>query len=164
MKKKSKISDAPRREYDESLIRSGVRGKYAERYRASKNVVFLAPDVAATFPNADAVNDALRKVIKSRLRREAKSANGIGGKRAKQADMVRDYCKREYIERARARGQTTVRIRAGDVQTALGLKDRIPLICSALGANIFEESLGLERISIEGPLNGSNTTFIFRLN
>lgn len=39
---------------------AGVRGKYASRYREGTNVVLLEPDVAERFPNADAVNRALR--------------------------------------------------------------------------------------------------------
>jgi hypothetical protein len=38
----------------------GVRGKYAARYREGTNVVVLAPDVAARFPDSAAVNRALR--------------------------------------------------------------------------------------------------------
>ncbi len=44
-------------EYD---FRDGIRGKYAARYAEGTNVVLLDPDVAAAFPNADAVNSALR--------------------------------------------------------------------------------------------------------
>ena len=47
-------------EYDAALIRMGVRGKYAAAYAQSTNVVVLDPDVAKEFPNAVAVNDALR--------------------------------------------------------------------------------------------------------
>ncbi len=43
---------------------NGVRGKYARRYAEGTNVVVLAPDVAAAFPDADAVNEALRALIK----------------------------------------------------------------------------------------------------
>jgi len=60
MKKRTKRSldrDTMRPEYD---FRGGVRGKYASRYRAGTNVVVLDPDVAAAFPNAGAVNRALR--------------------------------------------------------------------------------------------------------
>lgn len=62
MKKGSK-KDELRPEYDPSLIRSGVRGKYTKRYRAATNLVWLAPDVAAVFPSAEAVNRALRLLI-----------------------------------------------------------------------------------------------------
>ena len=65
MKKvKPRVGDELRPEYDVALIRRGVRGKYAERYKAGTNLVLLAPDVAAAFPNADAVNDALRLLMR----------------------------------------------------------------------------------------------------
>jgi hypothetical protein len=44
-------------EYDFS---QGQPNPYAERYAASENLVKLDPDVAAVFPSARAVNDALR--------------------------------------------------------------------------------------------------------
>jgi hypothetical protein len=58
------LDDELRPEYDLSqLLQGGVRGKYAERYRAGINLVLLDPDVAQAFPNAEAVNEALRLVI-----------------------------------------------------------------------------------------------------
>jgi hypothetical protein len=50
-------------EYDAKLIRDGVRGKYAERYAKGTTVVVLEPDVAAAFPDAAAVNAALRALL-----------------------------------------------------------------------------------------------------
>ena len=41
----------------------GVRGKYAKRYAEGTNVVVLAPDVAAFFPNSESVNQALRSLV-----------------------------------------------------------------------------------------------------
>jgi hypothetical protein len=49
---------------DEYDFSKGVRGKYAKRYAAGTNVVVLAPDVAAVFPDADSVNEALRALVK----------------------------------------------------------------------------------------------------
>jgi uncharacterized DUF497 family protein len=62
MKKPTKRSTSKgmRPEYDFS---KGVRGKYAQRYAEGTNIVVLAPDVAKAFPNADAVNAALRGLI-----------------------------------------------------------------------------------------------------
>jgi len=37
--------DTLRDEYPESLIKSGVRGKYAKSYREGTNVVLLDPDL-----------------------------------------------------------------------------------------------------------------------
>ena len=48
-------------EYD---FRTGIRGKYARQYAAGSNIVLLAPDVAAVFRDADAVNEALRGLIR----------------------------------------------------------------------------------------------------
>ncbi len=50
--------DEMRPEYDFS---KGVRGKYAKRYAEGTNVVVLDPDVAAVFPDAASVNQALRR-------------------------------------------------------------------------------------------------------
>ena len=47
-------------EYD---FRSGVRGKYFERYQASKVAVQLDPDLAQTFPDSASVNKALRALL-----------------------------------------------------------------------------------------------------
>jgi hypothetical protein len=43
-----------------------VRGKYVERYREGTNLVLLDPDVAAAFPDATAVNDALRLLLREK--------------------------------------------------------------------------------------------------
>jgi hypothetical protein len=58
------LEDELRPEYDATLLKNGVRGKYVERYRQSTNVVRLAPDVAAAFPTEEAVNEALRLLLK----------------------------------------------------------------------------------------------------
>ena len=63
MKKDAEMDDELRPEYDLSeLMKAGVRGKYADRYREGTNLVLLAPDVTEAFPNAEAINEALRLV------------------------------------------------------------------------------------------------------
>lgn len=59
MTNKTEINDGLRPEYDETLLKSGVRGKYAVQYAAGTNLVLLDPDVAAAFPTEEAVNEAL---------------------------------------------------------------------------------------------------------
>ena len=59
------MEDDLRPEYDlKQLLKGGVRGKYVERYRAGTNLVRLAHDVARAFPTEEAVNEALRLVMK----------------------------------------------------------------------------------------------------
>ena len=51
-------------EYDmKELLKNGVRGKYAKRYKEGTNVVLLDPDVYKFFPNSEKVNEALRSLI-----------------------------------------------------------------------------------------------------
>ncbi|MFA4911019.1 MAG: hypothetical protein WC649_08260 [Desulfobacteria bacterium] len=67
MNKKSKDdkSDDLRPEYDlRELLKDGVQGKYADRFQEGTNLVLLDSDVAEAFPNDEAVNEALRLVIK----------------------------------------------------------------------------------------------------
>ena len=61
MKKEStvELSDL-RPEYDLSQLKGGVRGKYYRRASAGTNLVLIEPDLAILFPNAEAVNRALR--------------------------------------------------------------------------------------------------------
>jgi len=66
MKKKLKdeMEDELRSEYDlRELLKGGIRGKYAERFRTGTNLVLLDPDVAEAFPSEQAVNEALRLVL-----------------------------------------------------------------------------------------------------
>ncbi len=60
--KSAKYKDTMRPEYDMSGC---VRGKYASRFKGDVVLVPIAPDVAAAFPDADAVNDALRVLLKA---------------------------------------------------------------------------------------------------
>ena len=46
------------------LLKGSVPGKYAERYRADVNLARLEADVARAFPTEEAVNEALRVVMK----------------------------------------------------------------------------------------------------
>ena len=60
----SDLNDELRPEYDLTrMLKEGVRGKYADRYREGTNLVLLEPDVADAFPTPEAVNNALRLVM-----------------------------------------------------------------------------------------------------
>ena len=62
-------NDQMRKEYPSELIKSGVRGKYAERYREGTNLVLIAADLHELFPNSEAVDRALRDYLT--LRRQS---------------------------------------------------------------------------------------------
>ena len=65
MKKTDDEEDELRPEYDFSQM-NGVRGKYVSRYGEGTNLVLLDPDIAAAFPDAKAVNDALRLLLEQK--------------------------------------------------------------------------------------------------
>jgi hypothetical protein len=58
------LEDEMRPEYDLSQLKGKVRGKYVDRYRAGTNLILLESDVQAAFPDAEAVNEALRMLMK----------------------------------------------------------------------------------------------------
>lgn len=57
------LEDDLRPEYDFDFSKA-VRGKYYQQYMQSTNVVVLDPDVAAAFHNSEAVNTALRSMLR----------------------------------------------------------------------------------------------------
>ena len=54
-----------KKRYDLSNLKNGVRGKYYSRATAGSNVVLVDPDLAGLFPDAAAVNRALRLVAEA---------------------------------------------------------------------------------------------------
>ena len=72
MKKTKRAAvDELRPEYKRSDFGAIVRGKYAEKLKANSNVVVLDPEIAEFFPNAAAVNAALRSLAE--IARRARS-------------------------------------------------------------------------------------------
>jgi len=61
---KAKETDELRPEYKREDLGVGVRGKYFKDYSKGTNLVLLSPDVAKVFSSEEAVNEALRSLIK----------------------------------------------------------------------------------------------------
>ena len=79
------------------------------------------------------------------------------------ADDVRLHVNTHYIKPARSHGDSEVEILTGVVHKALGYRNRYPLVCAALGSQIFENTYRVRRVAVEGPLNGASTLFRFRV-
>lgn len=54
----------------------GVRGKYAAAYAKGTNVVVIEPELAKIFPDSEAVNDALRTLVRAAKTTRARSTRG----------------------------------------------------------------------------------------
>ena len=62
MSENREVDDEMLPEYDFS---KGVRGKYAGHFKDVDRLVSLDPDVKAVFPDSEAVNSALRTLMKA---------------------------------------------------------------------------------------------------
>jgi hypothetical protein len=78
-----------------------------------------------------------------------------------QSDQVIQYVQHSYIEPAKRRGDSAVRIRAGDVHKALRWNNRVPSVCQALSSKRFLEQNHLTLVEKQGPPSGLSTTTVF---
>lgn len=77
------------------------------------------------------------------------------------ADRIRDFTLRTFIRPELKANKSQVTIRAGDVHSAMRLRDRMPAVCSALESRKFQEMCGLELTNKRGPHRGANVFLTF---
>ncbi|WP_264213407.1 AAA family ATPase [Leisingera thetidis] len=80
------------------------------------------------------------------------------------ADRTRLCALNYYIEPAREKAASEVSIRAGDLATAIGLKDAFPNICQALGGEKFQNLAQVPPPTSTEPNPSSSTVFTYTLN
>jgi hypothetical protein len=82
------------------------------------------------------------------------------------ADKVRQFSYQQYVAPARARGDSSFAVVAGDVHKAMHLRNRVPSVCQALKSDKFLDENGLLLERLEGPPSGQGTrvryTYRFR--
>jgi hypothetical protein len=71
--------DSLRPEYDLTKLKGGIQGKYYQQAKAGTNLVLIAPDLRATFPDTDSVNRALRLLVQ--VSSAAIAGSSVGGRR-----------------------------------------------------------------------------------
>ena len=79
------------------------------------------------------------------------------------ADRIRANARARHIEPARHAGRKTVTLRAGDIARDMGLKNRMPAVCSALGSKLFLREAGLRLVERIGPHQSTTTEFRFKI-
>ena len=79
------------------------------------------------------------------------------------SDDIRGYVREQIIEPARQRKQATIHVRAGDVHTAIGLVNRMPLVCAAMDAQKFLDFARVTLIRRTGPHQGASVDCVFAL-
>jgi hypothetical protein len=84
-------------------------------------------------------------------------------KKPNKSDLVREFVNRFYIEPTRKAGLAEVSVRAGDVHSKMKLTSQLPLVCGAIGANLFAEAYRVSLIRGDGPQNGASLVFTFKV-
>ncbi len=79
------------------------------------------------------------------------------------ADRIRLCAFNYFIEPAREKCLKTVTIRAGDLASAMGLKNAFPNICQTLGGEKLQQLALVQPPTISGPNPSSSTTFTYQL-
>lgn len=77
------------------------------------------------------------------------------------SDAIRHHAYEKYVSRAQRRREKMVSINVGEVHRELGLSNRVPLVCAALGSKKFLREHGLRIVSKTGPPSGQSTTVTF---
>lgn len=77
------------------------------------------------------------------------------------SDLVRSYVERNFIAPARRQARIEFSVVAGQVHSALGLKNRIAIVCQALRNEKWLTRNGLELKTETGPPSGLSTTVVF---
>jgi hypothetical protein len=77
------------------------------------------------------------------------------------SELVRHYALQTYISPARRRRDKTVSVNVGSVHKAIGLANRVPLVCTALESQKFQRANHLRLVSKTGPPSGQSTTVTY---
>ena len=85
-------------------------------------------------------------------------------------DRVRRSAAQQYIEPARSRGETIVKIHSGTfgrslVESKVLPPNRFPIICNALHSKKFQKDNRVILLDVQGPPSGrsSTVTYVYRL-
>jgi len=84
-------------------------------------------------------------------------------KKSSGGDAVRKYVKQRYINPARMKKDGRVTFTAEDIEKAMGLGNKYPLICSALDTQKFLEFARVQLIRREGAAQGATAKWTFKV-
>jgi hypothetical protein len=77
------------------------------------------------------------------------------------SDAIRRHAYEMYVSPAYRRKEKLISINVGDVHREMGLSNRVPLVCAALGSKKFLSEHGLRIVSKTGPPSGQSTTVTY---
>ncbi|HEV2963855.1 MAG TPA: hypothetical protein VG649_18660 [Candidatus Angelobacter sp.] len=77
------------------------------------------------------------------------------------SDLIRNYVRESLLKPAIKKGERVIKVNAGAVHRALGLNNRIPMVCAALRSKKLLQENRLRIVSKTGPPSGQSTTVTF---
>ena len=80
-----------------------------------------------------------------------------------QADDIRTFIGRNFIQPARRRGESKITIVSGDVHDRMGLHSRMPNVCQVLDGIILQNQYDIKLINRSGPQQSSTVQYTFKL-
>lgn len=87
----------------------------------------------------------------------------FGGKKMSQADEIREWVKRNYIEPAHKDGLRQVTINAGEVARQVTGGTNIPNVNNALRGKKLQEMCRIQLIKVEGTSESTTATYIYKI-
>jgi hypothetical protein len=79
------------------------------------------------------------------------------------AQRIRNHANEAFIEPARRAGKNEAEITAGDVHKDLKLESRMPAVCGALDAQIFQQEYRVVLSRRTGPPQGATVKWYFSI-
>lgn len=112
--------------------------------------------------NSNYYNYKNQKIHRNESLTQTQKPKEFGGKKMSQADEIRDFVQRDYIEPARREGKSQITIRAGDVDRKMRL-GRVPNVNQVLGGMIIERLCGIRLLSKEGTHQSTTMTYTYEI-
>lgn len=130
------------------------------------DLAYSAEDNAVGKPNSSRIQidgDPYKSLAsyRSALSTYRQFREGSGSQELRQADAIRQFVVREYVEPARKAGAPQFTVRAGDVHNRMNLTNAMPAVCSAIGSGKFQVLAGVTQVDRQGPANSSTVEFTF---
>lgn len=103
-----------------------------------------------------------QKIHRNESLSQTQKPKEFGGEKMSQADEIRDFVQRDYIEPARREGKSQITIRAGDVDRKMRL-GRVPNVNQVLGGMIIKRLCGVRLLSKKGTHQSTTMTYTYEI-
>ncbi|MDF1835936.1 MAG: AAA family ATPase, partial [Alteraurantiacibacter sp. bin_em_oilr2.035] len=79
-----------------------------------------------------------------------------------QADRIREFAIRHYVEPARNKGEASIEIVSGDVHGAMGLQNKMPAVCAVFEGKAFAQQAKVSLLDRHSPIGSDKPSSTIR--